>query len=170
MNRKLTAVAALAATAVTLAAVAAAGPVAAKQRVAIQMKGQSFVLTPLTSGASSATPAPPASAAGLERHIVRDGQAIDINDPQMTLTGKQGTLVARNQIGWVDLPDGWAVFTGTWKVIRGTGDYAGLSGGGRGAGVKWPTATGSRSSKASSARNSPFAGAHATCRLAKEER
>ena len=36
MGRKLTAVAALAATAVTLAAVAAAGPVAAKQRVAIQ--------------------------------------------------------------------------------------------------------------------------------------
>ena len=66
---------------------------------------------------------------------MRDGQAIDINDPQMTLTGKRGTLVARNQIGWVDLPDGWAVFTGTWKVIRGTGDYAGLSGGGRGAGV-----------------------------------
>ena len=38
MSRKLTAVAALAATAVTLAAVAAAGPVAAKQRVAIQEK------------------------------------------------------------------------------------------------------------------------------------
>ena len=36
MRRKLTAVAALAAMAVTLAAVAAAGPVAAKQRVAIQ--------------------------------------------------------------------------------------------------------------------------------------
>jgi hypothetical protein len=53
----------------------------------------------------------------------------------MTLTGKHGTLVARNQIGFVDLPDGLAVFTGTWKVIRGTGDYAGLSGGGRGAGV-----------------------------------
>ena len=66
---------------------------------------------------------------------MRDGQAIDINDPQMTLTGKRGTLVARNRIELVDLPDGWAVFTGTWKVIRGTGDYAGLSGGGRGAGV-----------------------------------
>ena len=66
---------------------------------------------------------------------MRDGQAIDINDPQMTLTGKLGTIVGRNQIGFVDLPDGWAVFTGTWKVIRGTGAYAGLSGGGRVAGV-----------------------------------
>ncbi len=69
---------------------------------------------------------------------MRDGQAIDINDPQMTLTWKRGTLVVRNRIGLVDIPDGWAVFTGTWKVIRGTGDYAGLSGGGRGAGVMLP--------------------------------
>ena len=37
--------------------------------------------------------------------------------------------MVRNRIEWVDLPDGWAVFTGTWKVIRGTGAYAGLSGG-----------------------------------------
>ncbi len=67
---------------------------------------------------------------------MRDGQAIDINNPQMTLTGKRGTLVARNQIGWIDVPDGLAVFTGTWKVISGTGAYAGLAGGGRGAGVQ----------------------------------
>jgi len=53
----------------------------------------------------------------------------------MTLTDKHGTLVARNRIEWVDLPDGWAVFTGTWKVLRGTGAYAGVSGGGRGAGT-----------------------------------
>ena len=31
---------------------------------------------------------------------MRDGQAIDINDPQMTLTGKRGTLVVRNRIEW----------------------------------------------------------------------
>ena len=39
MRRKLTALAVLAGTAVTLAAVAAAGPVAAKQRVSIQVNG-----------------------------------------------------------------------------------------------------------------------------------
>ena len=71
----------------------------------------------------------------------RDGQAIEINNPQMTLTGKRGTLVARNQIGWIDVPDGLAVFTGTWKVISGTGDYAGLAGGGRGAGVQLANGT-----------------------------
>jgi len=134
MSRKLTAVAALAATAVTLAAVAAAGPVAAKQRIMIQVKG-GFVLTPLTSGAIKRDTGAATVCCWTQRFITRDGQKIEINDPKMTLTGKRGTLVVRNRIEWVDIPDGWAVFTGTWKVIRGTGDYAGLAGGGRGAGV-----------------------------------
>jgi hypothetical protein len=146
MRRKLTAVAVLAATAVTLAAVAAAGPVALKQRIAIQLTGakESFVLTPLTAGAVKPDTGVATFCCWTERHIMRDGQAIDINDPQMTLTGKRGTLVARNRIGWVDVPGGLAVFTGTWKVIRGTGDYAGLSGGGRGAGVDLGNGTKSR--------------------------
>ena len=139
MNRKLIVVAALGAIAVTVAAVAAAGPVAAKQRIAVQVKsGGSFVLTPLTSGAIKPDSGTATFCCWTQRSIVRDGQAVDINNPQMTLTSKRGTLVARNQIGFVDLPDGWAVFTGTWKVISGTGVYAGLSGGGRGAGVQLP--------------------------------
>jgi len=138
MSRKLTAVAVLAA-AVTLASIAAAGPVAAKQRVAIQVTGarDSFVLTPLTSGAVKPDTGAAAFCCWSSRHIMRDGQAIELNDPQMTLTGKQGTLVARNRIEWVDLPGGWAVMTGTWRVISGTGVYAGLAGGGRGAGVQF---------------------------------
>jgi hypothetical protein len=135
MSSKLIAVAVLVATAAMLATVAAAGPVAAKQRVAIQLTEHSSVLTPLTAGAIKPDSVVPTFCCWSTRHIMRDGQAIDINNPQMTLTGKHGTLVARNQIGFVDLPDGLAVFTGTWKVIRGTGDYAGLSGGGRAAGV-----------------------------------
>ena len=100
------------------------------------MKGGSFVLTPLTPGDIKPDTGTASFCCWTDAHIMRDGQAIDINNPQMTLTGKHGTLVARNQIEFVDLPDGLAVFTGTWKVIRGTGDYAGLSGGGRGAGVE----------------------------------
>jgi hypothetical protein len=134
MRTKLIGIAAFAAIAATLAAVAAAGPVAAKQRIEIQVKG-GFVLTPLTPGDIKPDTGTASFCCWTERSIMRDGQAIDINNPQMTLTGKHGTLVARNQIGFVDLPDGLAVFTGTWKVIRGTGDYAGLSGGGRAAGV-----------------------------------
>lgn len=56
----------------------------------------------------------------------------------MTLVGKRGTLVARNRMEWLDIPGGYAVFTGTWKVVRGTGDYARISGGGRVAGVVLP--------------------------------
>src|SRR5690349_6198104 len=137
MRTKLTAAAVLAATMVTVTAVAAAGPVSAKQRVTIQENSNgSFVLTALTSGAVKPDTGTANFCCWTERHVVRDGQAIDIDNPQMTLTLKRGTLVVRNRIGFVDIPDGWAVFTGTWKVIRGTGDYAGLSGGGRRAGVE----------------------------------
>ncbi len=135
MRTNVTVVAAIAAMAVTLTAVAAAGPVAAKQRVAIQENG-SFVLTPLTPGAIKRDTGTASFCCWTERHIMRDGQAIDINDPRWTFTGKLGTIEGRNQVGFVDLPDGWAVFTGTWKVIRATGAYAGLSGGGRVAGVQ----------------------------------
>jgi hypothetical protein len=145
MNSKLTAVAVLAVMAVTLAAVAAAEPAGVKQRIAIQVKGgasASFVLTALMSGAIKRDIGAATFCCWSSRHIMRDGQAVELNDPQMTLTGKQGTLVLRNRIGWVDIPDRWAVFTGTWKVISGTGDYAGLSGGGRGAGAMLPNGIG----------------------------
>ena len=145
MRTKLTAIAAVAAfaaIAATLAAVAAAGPHAAKQRVEIQVKdGAPVVLTPLTSGAIKPDAGTATFCCWTQRSIMRDGQAIDINNPQWTLTLKHGTLVGRNQIGFVDIPDGLAVFTGTWKVIRGTGVYAGLSGGGRLAGLQFANGT-----------------------------
>jgi hypothetical protein len=142
MSRRLTAVVALAVAAATVASVAAAGPVAAKQQVSMQLKGASFVLTPLTSGAIKGDTGTTAFCCWTDRKIVRDGQSIDVNNPQMTLTGKRGTIVARNRIEFVDLPDGWAVFTGTWQVVRGTGAYAGLSGGGRAAGVQLANGSG----------------------------
>ena len=138
MSKKLAAVVALAAAGATFATVAAAGPVAVKQRVAIQEKAGAFVLSPMTSGAIKRDTGTASFCCWTDRHIVRDGQAIDINDPEITLTLKRGTLLIRSTIGFIDIPDGWAVFTGTWSVIRGTGDYAGLSGGGRRAGVTLP--------------------------------
>lgn len=138
MSRKLTAVAALALAAVTLAAVAAAAPVGAKQRVSIQVTGGAdgrFALTSLTAGAVKSDTGIANFCCWTQRLTTRDGQSIVINNPRMTLTGKHGTIVARNQVGWIDIPSGWAVFTGTWKVVRGTGAYAGLAGGGRAAGV-----------------------------------
>ena len=91
MRTKLTAVAALAAAAATLAAVAAAGPVAAKQRVAIQENANgSFVLTPLTPGAIKRDTGTASFCCWTERHIMRDGQAIDINDPQVDVHREAG--------------------------------------------------------------------------------
>lgn len=138
MTRKLTAIVALAVTTVTVASTAAAGPVAARQQISIQVTGianEPFVLNPVSSGVIKRDTGTATFCCWTSRQITREGQAVELNDPQMTLTGKRGTLVVRNHIEWVDVPDGWAVFTGTWKVIRGTGDYAGVSGGGRGAGV-----------------------------------
>lgn len=135
MNRKLTAIVVIAATAATLAAVAGARPAATKQRVTIDQKAGAFVLTPLTPGAIKSDTGTATFCCWTTRHIVRDGQTIDVDNPEMTLTGKHGTLVARNRIEWGDIPDGSSVFAGSWKVVRGTGDYAGLSGGGRVAGL-----------------------------------
>jgi len=137
MRTRLTAIAALAALAVTLTAVASAGSAKAKQRVALQVTsdGRGFVLTPLTSGAVKPDTGTATFCCWTQRTIMRHGESIEINNPRMTLTGKLGTLVARNKIGWIDVPDGLSVFTGSWKVVRGTGAYAGLAGGGRGAGV-----------------------------------
>jgi hypothetical protein len=138
MRAKLTAVAVFAAVTAIVAAAAAAGPSATKQRVAIEHNGSSFVLTPLTPGAVKADSGTASFCCWSDRHTIRDGQAVEINDPQMTLSGKRGTLVAQNRIAWVDVPDGWSIFTGTWKVVRATGQYARLVGGGRAAGVESP--------------------------------
>jgi hypothetical protein len=137
MRTKLTIVAILVATAATLATVAAAGPLAAKQRVAIQLKGgASFVLAPMTSGAIKRDTGTASACCWTRRHVTRDGLTHEIDDPQLTLIGKRGTLVLRNRIEFFDILDGWAVTTATWKVVRGTGDYARVSGGGSGAGVE----------------------------------
>jgi hypothetical protein len=137
MNGRLV-VLALAA-AVTLTAGAAGGPIATKQRVAITMKfhASTFVLFPFRAGTlkyDSGTitdNAPNASC----RKVIRDGQEVRVcNGGQWTLTGKRGTLTIRTPQEWVNPGSGGCgVAFGTWKVVRGTGEYAGIAGGGRSA-------------------------------------
>ena len=70
---------------------------------------------------------------------MRDGQKVTIYDGGVTtLTGKRGTLTIRDRNEWVDVSnentrDGYphGVGIGTWKVVRGTGQYAGVVGKGR---------------------------------------
>jgi hypothetical protein len=148
MKARVVALVVLAA-AVTLTSVAAAGPAAAKQRVAINMKicspGKSqgtFVLTPQQSG-SLKTDSGTINSNWLSipgRAVMRDGQEVTIyNGAVTTLTGKRGTLTIRDRNEWVDLAhdgngdgeDDGIAFS-TWKVVRGTGQYAGIVGKGRG--------------------------------------
>ena len=88
--------------AVPLASVAAAGPGAAKQRVAISAKNLStgqFVLTPLQSGAlkrDSGAARIDFSEAG---QALRQGQSVSLYDTTFTYKGKRGTLTIRERIG-----------------------------------------------------------------------
>jgi len=129
------------AAAVTLAAVAAAGPDAAKQRVVIttQAAGTTevspFVLTPLQAGALKPDSGTLTAAFSPEHVVMREGQQVSIYDGPATFKGKRGTLVVRYRSEWVDAGNGYHVSIDTWRVVRGTGQYAGVTGGGRGGSV-----------------------------------
>ena len=144
MNMKLVPLAlALAAATLTLTAVAAAGPAAAKQRIAIQgtrtaAGSDAGVLIPLTSGALGRDSVNLTGCCFSDRFVTRDGQSIERTDLQLAFTGKQGSLVTRNRIEWIDVGNGYSIGNHTWKVLRGTGDYAHLVGHGRGAVVGLP--------------------------------
>jgi hypothetical protein len=121
---------------------ASAGAGGGKQRVAIQWKGASgFVLIPLTAGKLKGDTGTVTFCCWTSREVIRDGAKVGIGNPKMTLVGQHGTLVASNRMEFLDIRGGYSVFTGTWKVIRGTGDYAQLSGGGRVAGIGLPNGT-----------------------------
>ena len=54
-------------------------------------------------------------------------------------TGKRGTLELRSQFAWVEAGGPYNIATGTWKDVRGTGQYARVTGGGRSAQVGSPS-------------------------------
>ena len=128
--------------AVAFASVAAAGPEAAKQRVAIDMQGgQSFALYPLQAGALKRDSGPSTVDFQNGGSFMRQGQQISIYNVTYTLSGKQGSLTIQERNEWVDVSQKNArgfdyrpgVAIGTWKVVRGTGAYAKVVGGGRSA-------------------------------------
>jgi hypothetical protein len=135
MKARLTLLVALA-VAVTATSVGAAAPEAGKQRVAITAKGAwnptsfgKFVLTPLRSGAlepDSGT----LTATWTSRDVTRDGGRVGITTWVITFEGKRGTLVIRERTEGVEAGNGFHASIGTWKVVRGTGQYARVTGGG----------------------------------------
>lgn len=140
MRARHVVLAALAA-AVTLTSVASAGPAAAKQRVAITSKGVvnpgevgKFVFTPLQVGTLKPDSGAE-SGSHTTRSVVRDGQDIEIQNYVTTREGKRGTFVIRSRVEYVDAGNGYHVGTNTWKFVSGTGQYARVTGGGRGGDV-----------------------------------
>jgi hypothetical protein len=123
--------------AVTLASVAAARPDALRQRVTITMQAgettpvSPFVLTPLHAGPLKRDSGTQTGALPPERVVIRSGQSVSIHDGVTTLRGKRGSLVIRYRSEYVDAGNGYHVGTGTWTVVRGTGQYAKVDGGGR---------------------------------------
>jgi hypothetical protein len=132
-------VAVLAAVTAALALNSDSGPdsEAAKQRVAIVTQGvqndpgsAAFVLDPLQAGALERDSGNETSDFS-GRVLMRRGQRVVVTDGVETLQGDRGTLELRFRIEWVRAGNGYRVGTGTWKVVRGTGDYAEITGGGR---------------------------------------
>jgi hypothetical protein len=127
------------ATAVMLTSVAAAGPAPTKQRVQIDTKypGPTFTLTGLEAGAiKNDTGKQSCDGEPTKRTVNRDGQEAYIWEcAAWTFVGKRGTLVLRSQYTWIEAGGPYNIATGTWKVVRGTGQYARVTGGGRSARV-----------------------------------
>jgi hypothetical protein len=119
---------------VALTSIAGAAPEAAKKQRVAMMTGagkttlvSGFALIPLQSGPLEAD-------SGKMTSKSHDGA-----DP-VTVTGQKGTLVVRYTQKWTDVGGGFSVSSGTWKVLRGTGQYAGATGGGTDIAV-WNAAT-----------------------------
>ena len=124
---------------VMLTSVAAAGPAAAKQRVSIAIKGNdagpgTFVLTPLQAGALKEDSGKANVVISGPKVVIREGQRIEIYNLTWTLAGKRGSLTTRERLDWIDTGDAF-IGVGTWKVVKSTGAYAKVTGGGRSASV-----------------------------------
>ena len=122
----------------TLSSVAAAGPGAARQQVEITASGFSnpasslkFVLAPRGARALKADSGTETSVVANQRVVTRDGQRAEIVTWVTTCKGKRGSFVLRVRIEHIDAGNGFNIGTGTWRFVRGTGAYAGITGGGR---------------------------------------
>jgi hypothetical protein len=125
----------LLAAALALAPVAGGASSATRQLVVIASKGgvDRFTLTPLGVGGLAADSGTVDYCCMTSDYVTRDGDGVRINNPRETFIGKRGTLVLRVRIEWHDAGNGYTVGFTTWKVVKGTGAYAGVTGSGRGA-------------------------------------
>ena len=138
MKGKLIVLPTLASGLVLLTSVATAHPSAAKQRVEITTFGvattasvQKFEFGPLSPGRLKPDLGTSSSVMASRRIVTRDGQPAEIVTWITRQEGRRGSFVVRARIEHIDAGKGFHIGTGTWTFVRGTGDYAGLKGGGR---------------------------------------
>ena len=141
MRKTLTTAATLVAVAAAFAAVAAGGTHSAAQRVRIEATGAdpfTFQLRPMSHGRIQGDVGQLTFCCWRTSSVTRAGARLDVSNPRLTFNGEHGVLRIRAQVEWIPLPDGWSVFTGTWKVVGGSRGYSGFSGHGRMAGTWAP--------------------------------
>ena len=156
--------------AVTLTSVASANPYAAKQRVAITAKGLRTHRRSASSFSSPRCRPDPESRLGYGnllrlKQARRDASGAARRDRELDhhLQGQARQLVIRVRLEQVDAGNGYREGTGTWKVVRGTGRYTQITGGGR-VGNAWVDSGPWRSAAKAS---SPFRSAMAQDRAAR---
>jgi hypothetical protein len=114
-----------------------ASPAASHQRVMLQMKhgfgsptGR-FVFYALTEGSLELDSGRYTYAAVEKPPLTRKGQGIAVYVAAAVLSGKRGTFTLRWRGEFVGAGGGNTIGTGTWSIVRGTGAYVGVTGGGR---------------------------------------
>jgi hypothetical protein len=130
-------------------ALAGSGASAArKQRIAIDIvmnkpvvdkpDAGTFILSPLTPGpleADRGTVAIPGLGGGT---TLRNGMTVMSVGMGRDLKGRHGTFGLPVQFDENEMQNGVRVHVGTWKIVRGTGAYSGVSGSGRYVSVQLP--------------------------------
>ena len=129
------------AAATNMASNVSAGSLAQKQRVMLVQKHRAgaptgtFVFYGLSPGPLKLDSGTYTYMAREKRPVILEGQGIAEYVAVAALTGRRGTFAIRWRMEFVGAGDGNTVGTGMWSLVRGTGAYAGASGGGRVAAV-----------------------------------
>jgi hypothetical protein len=128
---------ALAVASMAISSSVSASPGASHQRVMIQLKYRfgsptgRFVFYALTQGSLELDSGRYTYAAVERPSILRNGQGIAVYVATAVLSGKRGTFTLHWRGEFVGAGDGNTVGKGSWSLLRGTGAYAGVTGGGR---------------------------------------
>jgi hypothetical protein len=149
MYRTFAAVVAVAALASPVVAAGTADATGKKQRIAIEERFNalgstgSWRVTPLTPGRLDRDSGSLSYTGNITGTAMRNGARVNLIRGRHTLTGRGGTVTVSHRVESADvrLGSGYSADVGTWKVVGGTGSYAGLTGGGRLAAVAMPNGT-----------------------------